>query len=230
MDLERQLDQIKAEIAQIRAQLDERYQISVTGLLDRLERNGQVVVQVPEEARAVVAEGGSDEESIHVEEDLEDLCIKPSMLENLELIEEWVQRLSEAKQAGAPRKSTRLLFSMWRSRRGTTRLRPSAPTLRSLFARFEHHCAAQSDLPRGFRDLRPGKRPLQGWLPEAAGGGRAQLVLTDEDMFETGVDIEVSLPVSGFRTCALVGGDGHDGDCTHLCALPSKAQPVLSLG
>ena len=211
MDLERQLDQIKAEIAQIRAQLDERYQISVTGLLDRLERNGQVVVQVPEEARAVVAEGGSDEESIHVEEDLEDLCIKPSMLENLELIEEWVQRLSEAKRKLERLGEVNLVavqeYAEVKTRHDTLEaqradLEESVRSIRNTIAQLNRTCRER------FRETFDRVNVLfKDGYPKLVGGGRAQLVLTDEeDMLETGVDIEVQPPGKRLQNLALLSG------------------------
>ena len=211
MDLERQLDQIKAEIAQIRAQLDERYQISVTGLLDRLERNGQVVVQVPEEARAVVAEGGSDEESIHVEEDLEDLCIKPSMLENLELIEEWVQRLSEAKRKLERLGEVNLVavqeYAEVKARHDTLEaqradLEESVRSIRNTIAQLNRTCRER------FRETFDRVNVLfKDGYPKLVGGGRAQLVLTDEeDMLETGVDIEVQPPGKRLQNLALLSG------------------------
>ena len=99
MDFERQIDQIKLEIAQIRSQLEERYQLSVTALLDRMERNGQILVSAPRSQATVDGcgrrRGGWGSEPLY---NSKDLCIKPSMLENEELISEWVQRLTDAKR------------------------------------------------------------------------------------------------------------------------------------
>jgi len=211
MELERELDQIKTEISQIRAQLDERYQVSVTGLLDRLERNGQVVVQVPEEARSVVAETTSEDDAPFVDEELEDLCIKPSMLDNVELIAQWVERLSEAKRKLERLGEVNLVavqeYAEVKTRHDTLEaqradLEESVRSIRNTIAQLNRTCRER------FRETFDRVNVLfRDGYPKLVGGGRAQLVLTDEeDMLETGVDIEVQPPGKRLQNLALLSG------------------------
>jgi chromosome segregation protein len=214
MELERSLDQIKVEIAQIRAQLDERYQISVTGLLDRLERNGQVMVEVPTEARGVVVEteDAPDEVSESERDDeLEDLCIKPSMLENVTLIGQWVERLSEAKRRLDRLGEVNLVavqeYAEVKSRHDTldaqrADLEESVRGIRNTIAQLNRTCRER------FRETFDRVNVLfQDGYPKLVGGGRARLVLTDdEDMLETGVDIEVQPPGKRLQNLSLLSG------------------------
>jgi len=214
MDLERQLEQVKLEIAQIRQQLGERYQVSVTGLLDRLERNGQIMVEVPAEARAVVPNSESDEEGDPIatgDDELEDLCIKPSMLENLELIGSWVERLTEAKRRLERLGEVNLVavkeFAEVKSRHDTldgqrADLEESVRSIRNTIAQLNRTCRER------FRETFERVNVLfQEGYPKLVGGGRARLVLTDEeDMLETGVDIEVQPPGKRLQNLALLSG------------------------
>jgi len=214
MELERLIDQIKAEISQIRAQLDERYQVSVTGLLDRLERNGQVLVEVPAEARPVVTESDDPDEEMSepvADDELEDLCIKPSMLENVTLIEQWVERLSEAKRRLDRLGEVNLVavqeYAEVKSRHDTLEsqradLEESVRGIRNTIAQLNRTCRER------FRETFDRVNVLfQEGYPKLVGGGRARLVLTDEeDMLETGVDIEVQPPGKRLQNLALLSG------------------------
>lgn len=213
MDLERQIDQIKVEIAQIRGQLEERYQVSVTGLLDRLERNGQIMVEVPEEARQTVTESedAGDSTSHMVDDELEDLCIKPSMLENEPLISEWVERLTEAKRrlervgevnlvAVKEYGEVKVRYDTLEGQRAD--LEESVRSIRNTIAQLNRTCRER------FRETFDRVNALfQEGYPKLMGGGRARLVLTDEeDMLETGVDIEVQPPGKRLQNMALLSG------------------------
>jgi chromosome segregation protein len=213
MELERQIDQVKTEIAQIRSQLEERYQVSVTGLLDRLERNGQIMVEVPEEARQTVTDSEDPDESAShmVTDELEDLCIKPSMLENETLISEWVERLTEAKRrlervgevnlvAVAEYAEVKTRYDTLESQRHD--LEESVRSIRNTIAQLNRTCRER------FRETFDRVNALfQEGYPKLMGGGRARLVLTDEeDMLETGVDIEVQPPGKRLQNMALLSG------------------------
>ena len=213
MELERQIDQVKTEIGQIRAQIEERYQLSVTGLLDRLERNGQVIVEVPEEARATVAdaEGGDGAVETMPDEQLEDLCIKPSMMENETLISEWVQRLTDAKtrldRVGEVNLVAVQEYKEVKQRHDTLEgqrsdLEESVRSIRNTIAQLNRTCRER------FRETFDRVNALfQEGYPKLMGGGRARLVLTDEeDMLETGVDIEVQPPGKRLQNMALLSG------------------------
>jgi chromosome segregation protein len=211
MELERTLDQVKVEIAQIRSQLDERYAVSVTGLLDRLDRNGQLIVEVPEEARLVPVANEDEETGAAAESDLEDLCIKPSMLENVKVIEEWVQRLTEAKRKLERLGEVNLVavqeYAEVKERFDTLEaqrqdLEESVRAIRNTIGQLNRTCRER------FRETFDRVNALfQEGYPNLVGGGRARLVLTDEDdMLETGVDIEVQPPGKRLQNLALLSG------------------------
>ena len=214
IELERELEQIKTDIAQIRTQLGERYQISVTGLLDRLERNGQILIEVPKEARLEVAEA-EDSPPVGVstpeEDTLDDLCIKPSMLEDLEFVAAWVERLTEAKRLLAKLGEVNLVavaeYTEVKERHDTldgqrADLEDSVRAIRNTLAQLNRTCRER------FRETFERVNALfkEGY-PKLVGGGRARLVLTDEeDMLETGVDIEVQPPGKRLQNLALLSG------------------------
>lgn len=211
MELERTLDQVKVEIAQIRSQLDERYAVSVTGLLDRLDRNGQLIVEVPEEARLVPVANEDEEPGAAAESDLEDLCIKPSMLENIKVIEEWVQRLTDAKRKLERLGEVNLVavqeYAEVKERFDTLEaqrqdLEESVRAIRNTIGQLNRTCRER------FRETFDRVNALfQEGYPNLVGGGRARLVLTDEDdMLETGVDIEVQPPGKRLQNLALLSG------------------------
>jgi chromosome segregation protein len=217
MELERQLAQVKVEIAQIRSQLDERYAVSVTGLLDRLDRNGQILVEVPPEARAVVQselDGEETEDGVAIggpANELEDLCIKPAMLENVEFIEGWVERLTEAKRHLEGMGEVNLVavqeYAEVNGRYETLEaqrsdLDESVRTIRNTIGQLNRTCRER------FRDTFERVNALfKVGYPKLVGGGQARLVLTDEDdMLETGVDIEVQPPGKRLQNLALLSG------------------------
>ena len=212
MELERTLDQVRVEIAQIRSQLDERYSVSVTAMLDRLDRNGQLIVEVPQEARAFVQESDeSDESRSAIEDDLEDLCIKPSMLEDVPLIESWVKRLTEAKRKLDGLGEVNLVavqeYAEVKERFDTLEaqrhdLEESVRAIRNTIGHLNRTCRER------FRETFDRVNDLfQDGYPKLVGGGRARLVLTDEDdMLETGVDIEVQPPGKRLQNLALLSG------------------------
>jgi chromosome segregation protein len=214
METERHLDQVKTDIAHIRAQLVERYQVSVTALLDRMERNGQLMIEVPEEARQHLVESEDSEASesaVEMDEGLEDLCIKPSMLENETLIGEWVERLSAAKKRLDRLGEVNLVavqeYAEVKERYDTLEaqrqdLEESVRAIRHSIAQLNRTCRER------FRETFDRVNALfQEGYPRLVGGGMARLVLTDEeDMLETGVDIEVQPPGKRLQNMSLLSG------------------------
>ena len=214
METERHLDQVKTDIAHIRSQLVERYQVSVTALLDRLERNGQLMIEVPEEARQGLVESDEEDEaegSSEAGEGLEDLCIKPSMLENETLIGEWVERLSSAKKRLDRLGEVNLVavqeYAEVKEKYDTLEaqrqdLEESVRAIRHSIAQLNRTCRER------FRETFDRVNALfQEGYPKLVGGGLARLVLTDEeDMLETGVDIEVQPPGKRLQNMSLLSG------------------------
>ena len=213
MELERTLDQVRVELSQIRAQLDERYAVSVTAMLDRLERNGQLIVEVPSEARTVVVDDDDEAATAMSSQDsaLEDLCIKPPMLDDVALIEAWVQRLTLAKRKLDGIGEVNLVavqeYAEVKQRFDTLEaqrldLEESVRSIRNTIGHLNRTCRER------FRETFDRVNALfkEGY-PQLVGGGQARLVLTDEDdMLETGVDIEVQPPGKRLQNLALLSG------------------------
>ena len=129
----------------------------------------------------------------------------------MELIEQWVQRLSEAKRKLERLGEVNLVavqeYAEVKSRHDTLEaqradLEESVRSIRNTIAQLNRTCRER------FRETFDRVNLLfkEGY-PKLVGGGRAQLVLTDEeDMLETGVDIEVQPPGKRLQNLALLSG------------------------
>jgi chromosome segregation protein len=210
--LEHQIEQVKAEILRIREQLDERYQVTVAGLSDRLERNGQLVIEVPEEA--IGPDLGADVEGQAAavkQEVLEDLVITAEMLEQEDLLSEWIERLQVARSRLERLGEVNLVavdeylevkerFDQLEAQRMD--LEESVRAIRNSIAQLNRTCRER------FRETFERVDVLfrEGY-PKLVGGGMARLVLTDQDdMLETGVDIEVQPPGKRLQNVSLLSG------------------------
>jgi chromosome segregation protein len=133
------------------------------------------------------------------------------MLENVELIKGWVLRLTEAKRRLERLGEVNLVavqeYAEINARYETLEaqradLDESVRTIRNTIGQLNRTCRER------FRDTFERVNALfkEGY-PKLVGGGRAQLVLTDEDdMLETGVDIEVQPPGKRLQNLALLSG------------------------
>jgi len=213
-DLAHQIDQVKAEIIRIREQLDERYQVSVAALLDRLDRNGQLVIEVPEEAIGPDIDPEADPELQATAAKLEvpeDLIITPAMLEQEALLTEWIERLQIARSrlerlgevnlvAVQEYTEVKTRFDLLEAQRMD--LEESVRAIRNSIAQLNRTCRER------FRETFERVDVLfrEGY-PRLVGGGMARLVLTDQDdMLETGVDIEVQPPGKRLQNVSLLSG------------------------
>ena len=213
-EIEHRIDQVKADIVHIRAQLDERYQVSVAALLDRLERNGQIVVEVPEEAIGPHLDPEADPElqaSAARVEVPQDLVITPPMLEQEPLLAQWIERLQHARSRLERLGEVNLVavqeytevkerFDQLEAQR--TDLEESVRAIRNSIAKLNRTCRER------FRETFERVDALfQEGYPRLVGGGKARLVLTDQDdMLETGVDIEVQPPGKRLQNVSLLSG------------------------
>jgi chromosome segregation protein len=213
-DLAHQIDQVKAEIIRIRDQLDERYQVSVAALLDRLDRSGQLIIEVPEEAIGPEIDPEADPElqaTAAKVEVPEDLIITPPMLEKEALLAEWIERLQIARSRLERLGEVNLVavqeytevkerFDLLEAQRMD--LEESVRAIRNSIAQLNRTCRER------FRETFERVDVLfrEGY-PKLVGGGMARLVLTDQDdMLETGVDIEVQPPGKRLQNVSLLSG------------------------
>ena len=161
-----------------------------------------MVVDLDDDAMAAVSEPESA---------LEDLCIKPVMLDDLALIEAWVQRLTVAKRKLDGLGEVNLVavreYAEVKQRYDTLEsqrldLEESVRSIRNTIGHLNRTCRER------FRETFDRVNALfkEGY-PQLVGGGQARLVLTDEDdMLETGVDIEVQPPGKRLQNLALLSG------------------------
>ncbi len=213
-ELEHQIDGVKMEIVRIREQLEERYQVSVAALLDRLERNGQLVVEVPEDAVGPDLDADADPEiqatAARVEVP-EDLVITPAMLEQEDLLAEWIERLQHARSRLERLGEVNLVavqeYTEVKARHDQLEaqrldLEESVRAIRNSIAQLNRTCRER------FRETFERVDGLfRDGYPRLVGGGKARLVLTDQDdMLETGVDIEVQPPGKRLQNVSLLSG------------------------
>jgi chromosome segregation protein len=133
------------------------------------------------------------------------------MLENESLIAEWVQRLSEARKRLDRLGEVNLVavqeYVEVKERYDTLEaqrqdLEESVRSIRQSIAQLNRTCRER------FRETFDRVNVLfQEGYPRLVGGGNARLVLTDEeDMLETGVDIEAQPPGKRLQNMSLLSG------------------------
>lgn len=209
-ELDRQIQRVREEIGRIREQLDERYQVSVAGLLDRIDRSGHVLVP----ADAAAKEGGIPglTEPKGVEERwVEDVAVTSRLLEDEEEISDWVDRLKHAREAFRRLGEVNLVavreYEEVQERYATLEgqradLEASVASIRQTIGKLNRICRER------FRDSFDRVNAyFQEIYPRLVGGGSGRLVLTDEeDLLETGVDILVQPPGKRVRSLSLLSG------------------------
>ncbi|MBL8619633.1 MAG: chromosome segregation protein SMC [Deltaproteobacteria bacterium] len=208
-ELEQQLGQVKEQLTRIREGLEERYEISPAGLLDRLARNGHVVI----EAEVGLAQAPVLDEVKKGDEDaeVEDLRVVGAMLEDAALQEAWAERLAKAKRALQRLGEVNLValqeykdvserFAELDGQRAD--LERSVKSIRGTIARLNRLCRDR------FRETFDRVDAIfQELYPRLVGGGKAQLRLTDEeDLLETGIEVYVQPPGKKAQALSLLSG------------------------
>ncbi len=210
VDLERQMADIREEINRIRETLDERYQVSVAAMLDRLDRDGHVVLEVDEAAQGprIPDDDGNRWKNI---EPVEDLRVTLASLDDAEFIQGWVDRLQAAREKLKSLGDVNLVavdeyvevaaeFATLEKQRAD--LDESVKSIRQTIARLNRTCRERfretfDRVDAYFREL----------YPRLVGGGQARLALTnEEDLLETGVDIYVQPPGKRLVHLSLLSG------------------------
>ncbi|MBW1880689.1 MAG: hypothetical protein JRJ84_20220, partial [Deltaproteobacteria bacterium] len=204
-DLEVRARAIQLDVESIRAQMEERYLVSLPGLLDRIDAHGSVVLQSDPQVHDDLRVGS------RVVRGVADLEVRPSMLQDFDGIAALVDELSEDRRRLAAFGEVNLgAMEEYQdvSRRHAdlveqrVDLEESVARIRTAIAKMNRLCRQR------FRDTfdRVSEK-LEQVYPRLAGGGSARLSLTDvEDLLETGVEISVQPPGKRLQNLSLLSG------------------------
>ena len=195
--------EFQREIEALCARLDERYQVSLPGLLDRVDAQGRVLI------------AGDDTGPIDVAgeriEPVGGLVVTPAMLEDVELVRESVSAIEDARamlrdlgevNLGAFDEYREVALRHAELSAQRADLEASVATIREAIARLNTICRER------FRDAFDRVNAnFQIAYPRLVGGGTARLALTDdEDLLQAGVDIFVQPPGKRLQNLALLSG------------------------
>ncbi len=208
--LDRRVSEVRTEIGRIRESIDERYQLSVAGLLDRIDRVGHVVLEADASARETELPGVGEAKGAELSW-TEDLTVTPRLLEDQGQISDWVDRLRHAKDSLRRLGEVNLVavreydevserHSQLEGQRAD--LESSVQTIRQTIGKLNRTCRER------FRDTFDRVNEFFSELyPRLVGGGGGRLQLTDEeDLLQTGVDIVVQPPGKRLQSLSLLSG------------------------
>jgi chromosome segregation protein len=203
--LELRLQETKLGIESLRGGLEPRYQLSLPGLLDRLDREAALVLPAGEQAQAALPAGLAQLEPVA------DLRVTPELLESETAVREWVARLEKVK-AGLEKLGEVHLAALdeysevseryaWLEQQRQD-LEESVDTIRKAIGKINRTCRER---------FREAFDQVNGYFrqtyPRLVGGGQARLKLTNEDdLLETGVDIFVQPPGKRLQNLTLLSG------------------------
>ncbi len=185
--------------------MDERYLVSLPGLLDRLDAQGTVTLPTDEHARDDVEIGGRRIEGVP------DLVLRPAMLQDFDAIAALVDEVEEGRRKLQSLGEVNLAaveeYEDVARRHGdlvTQRadLEEAVARIREAIAKMNRTCRER------FRETFDRVAAhLAAIYPRLTGGGQARLALTDEeDLLETGVEIFVQPPGKKLQNLTLLSG------------------------
>jgi len=191
---------VKEAIRQLRTMMQELHELSVSGLLDRVDRDGSVTVEAGD-----AASGPLQSNSI------EDLRITRAMLDDEEVLQEWTECLDASRKSVQRLGAVNLVavdeyneLSAEHSAREAQRadLEQSLRAIRRTLARLNRVSRER------FRDTYERVNGIfQEMYPRLVGGGKAALGLTNEDdLLETGVEVYVQPPGKRLQSLTLLSG------------------------
>jgi len=208
--LDRRVADVRAEIGRIRESIDERYQLSVAGLLDRIDRVGHVVLEADVSARETELPGVGEAKGAELSW-TEDLTVTARLLEDQGQIADWLDRLRHAKDSlrrlgevnlVAVREYAEVSERHAQLEAQRADLEESVRTIRQTIGKLNRTCRERfrdtfDRVDAFFREL----------YPRLVGGGGGRLQLTDEeDLLQTGVDIVVQPPGKRLQSLSLLSG------------------------
>ncbi|MCO4744007.1 MAG: AAA family ATPase [Proteobacteria bacterium] len=203
--VELRVSEVQVEVDGLKERIDERYQLSLPGLLDRMDAKGSLRLDTDPEAAVDLEVGGVKVPGVPSREltpsDLHDFDAIRELVDTVDARREKIARLGdvhlgaleeyrdlEARHSDLVLQRTDLEESMARIRAAIAKMnRTSRQRFRDAFDRVDEH----------FQEL----------YPRLVGGGRSRLSLTDEDdLLETGVDIFVQPPGKRLQNLTLLSG------------------------
>ena len=198
------VDRIQAEIDAVRRRIEERYQLSLAALLDRVHAGG-VELAVDDSVRVGIEVGGRSVAGVEPgwirPVDLDDERRVGDEVDALERYRGELSALGEVNLGAiAEYDELRGRFSDLVNQR--TDLEESVASLRAAIAKMNKECRQR------FRDAFDRvNENFQVAYPRLVGGGSARLALTDEeDLLEAGVDIFVQPPGKRLQNLSLLSG------------------------
>jgi len=203
--LELKLQEVKGQIEGLRQQAEEKYQASLPGMLDRLERDASLSLEVSPQARAELPF------EIRNLPPADDLRVTPTLLEDEESISDWVKHLAQAREQvhrigevnlTALSEYTEVLERFRVLDEQRTDLERSVETIRKAIVKINRTCR-----DRFHETYIQVDAHFQEIYPRLVGGGQACLKLTnEEDLLETGVEIHVQPPGKRMQNLTLLSG------------------------
>ena len=203
--LELKLQEVKLGIDTLRQRVEARYQVSLPGLLDRLERDHALLLEAGDQARAELPVPGLQLDPA------EDLRVVPADLEREDLIRARVTELEQAKtgldRLGEVNLAALEEYSGVRERHQWLEeqrldLEESVARIRRTVADINRTCRER--FREAFDQVDAEFRRI---YPRLVGGGQGRLRLTDEnDLLECGVDIFVQPPGKRLQNLTLLSG------------------------
>ncbi len=196
---------VRADIEALRERIDDRYQVSIPGLLDRIERAGRVSLDADEDVAQGLTVGATEVEGV------EPFVLRRAMLDDEEAVRQAVEELEVERNLlaglgevhlGALDEYTELAERHGDLEAQRADLEGSVGQLRAAISKMNRTCRER--FREAFDQV---NENFQQSYPKLLGGGSARLALTDdEDLLETGVEIFVQPPGKRLQHLQLLSG------------------------
>ena len=185
--------------------MDDRYQVSMPGILDRIERSGRILLEADDEVAEGLQVGAT------VVEGVEAFDLQRALLDDADAVRQAVEELTEERRQLSAMGEVHLgaleEYEELRERHTAldiqrADLEASVSQLRAAIAKMNRTCRER------FREAFDRvNENFQESYPKLLGGGAARLALTnDEDLLETGVEIFVQPPGKRLQHLQLLSG------------------------
>lgn len=203
--VELRLQEARAQLDDLKRRTEEDLGVSPPGMLDRLEKNGQLVL----------AHGLEDDTNLPLDlkrlPEVEDLVLTPASLDDTALVARWQEETDKARRrmdsmgdvnltAVEEYREVKARYDVLLAQRAD--LETSVAEIRSALAKINRTCRER--FREAFEAVNAHFKELYSRL---SGGGAAQLVLTsEEDLLETGVEIMAQPPGKRLQHLSLLSG------------------------
>jgi len=204
-ELDASAERVRLEVESLCERIEERYQLPLPGLLDRLEGTGVVRLESDPDVVADLEIGG------RILEGVPDLEVRPGALSDFAAIEAQVSELAELRRqlgaVGDVNLAATEEYADVRTRHDQlvaqrADLEESIAGIRAAIAKMNKTCRQRfrdtfDRVDQYFREI----------YPRLTGGGTGHLALTNEDdLLETGVDVLVQPPGKKLQNLHLLSG------------------------